>query len=229
MCSGLTSVTIPNSLTSIREYVFRGCSGLTSITIPNSVTSIGECAFSGCFGLTSVTIPHTVTSIGVESFSNCNGLTSVVIGNSINKIGNSAFANCQNIEKVYCFSDNVPNTNSNVFEGSYPEYATLYVPEASLSKYETTVPWSYFGTKLPIEGTGVTQMKVSVPIVQAESGNIFVSGIGESDRITVYLTDGKQVATAKAQNGTACVATNISKGTPVIVKIGDKAVKVMMR
>ena len=47
-CSGLTSVTIPNSVTSIEYDAFGGCSGLTSVTIPNSVTSIGNDAFSGC-------------------------------------------------------------------------------------------------------------------------------------------------------------------------------------
>jgi len=50
-CSGLTSITIPNSVTSIGGGAFWGCSGLTSITIPNSVTSIGGWAFSGCSGL----------------------------------------------------------------------------------------------------------------------------------------------------------------------------------
>ena len=64
-CSGLTSVTIPNSVTSIGSSAFENCSGLTSVTIPNSVTSIGSSAFSGCSGLTSVTIPNSVTSIGV--------------------------------------------------------------------------------------------------------------------------------------------------------------------
>ena len=54
-CTGLTSITIGNSVTSIGEDAFSGCSGLTSITIPNSVTSIGGGAFSGCVGLTTVT------------------------------------------------------------------------------------------------------------------------------------------------------------------------------
>ena len=76
-CSGLTSVTIPNSVTSIGRWAFWGCSGLTSVTIPNSVTSIGRSAFSACSGLTSVTIPTGVTSIGDYAFSSCSSLTSI--------------------------------------------------------------------------------------------------------------------------------------------------------
>ena len=76
--SGLTSVTIPNSVTSIGAYAFCGCSGLTSVTIPNSVTSIEFRAFMNCSGLTSVTIGNSVTSIGEEAFCQCSGLTSVV-------------------------------------------------------------------------------------------------------------------------------------------------------
>ena len=53
-CSGLTSITIPNSVTSIGEHAFVYCSGLTSVTIGNSVTSIGDRAFDGCSGLTSI-------------------------------------------------------------------------------------------------------------------------------------------------------------------------------
>ncbi|MBR3939540.1 MAG: leucine-rich repeat domain-containing protein, partial [Bacteroidales bacterium] len=99
-CSGLTSVTIPNSVTSIGEYAFYNCSGLTSVTIPNSVTSIGESAFRGCSGLTSVTIPNSVTTIGERAFYNCSGLTSVTIGNSVTSIGNSAFSGCSGLTSV---------------------------------------------------------------------------------------------------------------------------------
>ena len=64
-CSGITAITIPNSVTIIEEGAFYW-SGLTSITIPNSVTNIGNEAFVACFGLTSITIPNSVTSIGTR-------------------------------------------------------------------------------------------------------------------------------------------------------------------
>jgi len=71
--------------------VFRGCTGLTSIDIPNSVTSIGEGAFQGCTGLTSITIPNSVTIIGDEAFASCSGLTSIDLPESITSIGYNAF------------------------------------------------------------------------------------------------------------------------------------------
>lgn len=70
-CSSLTSITIPNSVTSIRSSAFEGCSGLTNVTIPNSVISIGGSAFGWCSGLTSITIPNSVTSIGDYAFYGC--------------------------------------------------------------------------------------------------------------------------------------------------------------
>ena len=78
MAGSLTSVTIPDSVTSIGNNAFYFC-GLTSMTIPDSVTSIGNNAFEGCSRLTSVTIPDSVTSIGNNAFADCRNLTSVTI------------------------------------------------------------------------------------------------------------------------------------------------------
>lgn len=97
---GLTSVTISNGVTSIGDSAFYNCRGLTSITIPNSVTSIGDYAFHGCSSLTSVTIGNGVTSIGSDAFSRCTGLTSVAIGNGVTSIGSSAFAHCTSLTSI---------------------------------------------------------------------------------------------------------------------------------
>ena len=100
-CSGLTSVTIPNSVKSIGAYAFYGCRVLTSVTIPNSVTSIGDGAFSNCFALLSVTIGNSVESIGNQTFTGCSGLTSVAIPNSVKSIGSGAFSDCSGLTSVH--------------------------------------------------------------------------------------------------------------------------------
>ena len=115
-CSGLTSITIPNSVTSIGNEAFNGCSGLTSITIPNSVTSIGHSAFNACRGLTSVTIPNSVTSIGYYAFNACSGLTSVSIPNSVTSIEHNAFAHCRGLTSV-TIPNSVTYIGNNAFIG----------------------------------------------------------------------------------------------------------------
>ena len=99
-CSMLTSITIPDTITSIEEKAFYSCTGLTSVEIPNSVTSIGGSAFYNCRGLTSLTFGNSVTSIGESAFYNCSGLTSVSIPNSVTSIGNYAFSNCSGLVSV---------------------------------------------------------------------------------------------------------------------------------
>ena len=93
-CSSLTSITIPEGVTSIIDGAFEGCSSLTSITIPEGVTSIGYSTFSGCKSLTSITIPKGVTSIDRNAFSECRSLTSINIPESVTSIGTSAFNSC---------------------------------------------------------------------------------------------------------------------------------------
>ena len=110
-----TSVTIPNSVTSIGDYAFAGCRGLTSVTIPNSVTSIGDYAFY-VSGLTSVTIGNGVTSIGDRAFMFCSSLTSVTIGDNVTAIGDWAFLNCYRLTSII-IPNNVTTIGNLAFSG----------------------------------------------------------------------------------------------------------------
>ncbi len=157
----MTSVTIPDSVTSIGNGAFEYCFDLASVTIGNSVKSIGRSAFSSCIRLTSVTIPDSVESIGEYAFDSCHRLTSVTIGNSVESIGKWAFRDCSKLRDVYCYAENVPSTYSDAFDGSYPEYATLHVPAASIESYQVTSPWSSFGTIVALtpEESGIGELK----------------------------------------------------------------------
>lgn len=97
-CSEMTSITIPNSVTTIGASAFSG-SGLTSIVIPNSVTLIDFFTFSNCSELTSVTIPNSVTTIESSAFDH-SGLTSVTIPNSVTSLGQGAFSGCYALTSI---------------------------------------------------------------------------------------------------------------------------------
>ncbi len=98
--TNLTSITIPDSVTTIGSSAFRDCDSLTSVTIPDSVTSIGSSAFRDCDSLTSVIIGSGVNRFGSNVFYNCDSLTSVTIPDTVTDIGEYAFYDCDNLASI---------------------------------------------------------------------------------------------------------------------------------
>ena len=133
-CTGLISITIPNSVTSIGDNAFASCN-FTSITIPNSVTSIGTGAFRYSFKLTSIIIPDSVTNIGTAAFNYCPKLTSVTIGNSVTSIGYNAFYYCSKLTYIISNATIAPTITNGTFQG-VKNGGTLIVPNGS-SGYDT--------------------------------------------------------------------------------------------
>ncbi len=141
-CTYLSSVTIPDSVTSIGVSSFEYCPNLASLTIPNSVAEIGDSAFFFCTGLVSVTIPDSVTSIGDEAFRYCENLTNVTIGNGVANIGSGAFQSCMNLNSI-TLGSNIRRIGVDAFEvgtnNIYNEYNNAYYVGNSDNPYMALV------------------------------------------------------------------------------------------
>jgi hypothetical protein len=131
-CTDLTGITIPNSVTSIGLGAFANCTSLASVTIPDSVTSIGKAAFGSCRSLTSVTIPNSVTSISVNAFNGCTSLKSVTIPDSVTSIEDNAFAYCTSLTSV-----TIPNSVTYIFDNAFGSCTSLtsVTFEGTISSY----------------------------------------------------------------------------------------------
>ncbi len=128
----LTSVNIPNSVTSINTGSFRYCSELASVVIGNSVTSIGADAFASCGKLTSIAIPASVISIGSGAFSECLSLRLVTLGKSVSAIEARTFSGCKNLSSV-----TIPNAVKSI--GTYAFYGCSTLTSITIPNNVTSI------------------------------------------------------------------------------------------
>ena len=162
-CSGLTSLTLPSSVTKIGCYALLNCIGLTSLTLPSSVTEIGEGAFLNCRGLTNFTIPSGVTSIGHGAFFCCYGLISLTIPSSVTAIGSRAFNYCSGLTSIYAYMEKLPETGSNPFLGCDEKNCTVYVPKGTYDDYFVS-EFGFFSHIVEFDATGIDKTTTSTDV-----------------------------------------------------------------
>ena len=131
MCNFLTSIIVPNSVTSIGEGAFSGCILLFKIIIPNSVTSIGDLAFMDSNALSHIVISNSVTSIGDGTFYGCSSLTNIVIPDSVTSIGDIAFSGSRSLSNIV-IPDSVTSIGDYVFEGC-TSLSNIVIPDSVTS------------------------------------------------------------------------------------------------
>ena len=99
-CTGLTSVSIPNTYKYIGNYAFYDCYNLKTINLPDSLSDLGRGALEYCSSLESIDIPAGVTSIAEYTFCGCNSLATAKLNSNITYIGNYAFASCSSLSSI---------------------------------------------------------------------------------------------------------------------------------
>ena len=112
-CTALTDVKWGSGITSISGGMFAN-TGLTHITIPNSIVYIDNFAFRDCTNLKTVTVPDNVERTGVHLFSGCSNLESAVIGKGLTNISEGMFNECENLKNV-TFSNNIKSIDHDAF------------------------------------------------------------------------------------------------------------------
>lgn len=129
-CYLLESVTIPDGVEIIGDSAFYGCDSLTEVTIPGSVEIIAYNAFCDCSYLSEVTIAEGVKEIGNDAFQFCDSLTEVTIPGSVETIGYNAFQGCSSLENVFFLESDCEEYLS-IDEYAFSETAIrkLYIPQ----------------------------------------------------------------------------------------------------
>jgi len=115
-CENLTNLIIPSGVSSLGSLALSGCTSLSGVTIPSSLRFIEEGAFGGCTSLTSITVPDNITTIAPHAFAGCSSLRSVTLGTGVSRMGDFAFAGCPQLSGVY-FRGDPPTLELFVFAG----------------------------------------------------------------------------------------------------------------
>ena len=136
-CPQLTTVVLPQSLTTIPEAMLMGCTSLTSVSIPQSVTTIGTNAFRGCTAMKQFSIPSTVTSLGDGVF-RATGLTSFSWPAAFDHIPAHTFDECASLQSV-----SLPPTLKMIGENAFSDCTAMTsftVPES----VDSIVRWAFY-------------------------------------------------------------------------------------
>jgi len=164
--TGITSMTLPSTISTIEDYAFKGCTSMESINTPQplstigtsafedcialrqfdfvaSISKLGQSCFANCVSLTDITLPTSLNTIPNMAFYGCAGVKSIFIDATVNAIGANAFAGCTGVTEMTCKAGMPPTANANSFAGIDPNIPVT-VPMGGLDFYRTAMGWSQF-------------------------------------------------------------------------------------
>ena len=169
-CRSLTSIDIPDGVTSIGADAFAGCS-LTSIDIPDGVTIIQSGTFAGC-RMTSINIPDGVTSIGASAFSDCSSLVSIELPDGLDSIAENTFGDCSSLTSID-IPDGVTSIGARAFDGC-SSLTSLDIPDGvtSIGNFAFRNCSNLASIKLPHNLNGSIRLNTFLNCVNLTSINI---------------------------------------------------------
>ena len=192
-------LTIPSSVSEIKDFAFTGSTGLHSVTFHSDVISIGSQAFKNCTHLSALNIPSTMASIGEYAFENCSGMTTLTLPSNMSSISHGVFYNCTGLAEIHVGATVPPVIAGSTTFGNVPTAIPVYVPLGSAPSYQAAQYWSRFTNYVGAIVPG--DLTVTVPYEQ-EFYQSFIPG-----KWTSY--EGQLVWNGSINKYTANLSTNI--------------------
>ena len=148
-CGYLSSIIIPDTVTTIGAYSFYYCSNLTNVVLGDGLVTLCDTAFGGCYNLSiELVIPDAVTTISRAAFGGCSSIWgNVVIPNGVTTIGEFAFSGCSDIESITIKATTPPVLGDNCFR-ECSSLTTIYVPAESVEDYKSATIWSEYADRI---------------------------------------------------------------------------------
>lgn len=131
--TGLTHVTIPDTVQQVDPAVFQNCTSLVSVKLPEGITEIDQYLFANCISLQNVDMPDTITKINIYAFHNCTSLTSLALPKGLTSLSVGCFEKCYNLQHVVVPPSviNFPKDDVGVYNPFKYSPVTVYVQKRS--------------------------------------------------------------------------------------------------
>ena len=136
---------LPSGLVNTGQGAFQNCKNITSISFPESLSSIHEYSFAGCTGLKgSINFPKGLNTISRGAFEGCTNIDTITLPKNLYQLGNNAFAGCSGLRKVKALSENPPYLNTPIFSALDYDLCLLEVPQGTMADYMRFEEWQRF-------------------------------------------------------------------------------------
>lgn len=225
-CPRLQMLQLPNTLSTLSDWACYADSALQQVTLPDATSRVGACSFAFCTRLDSVALGNATRSVAAQAFYYCQSLTEVRLPWTVSQIGEYAFAYCENLQRITVEGRPVAIT-PDVFEGVDVSNCTLIVPSDMVDAYAEADVWCDFnivdGGYLNLESP---EDDLSEPLFRyhLEGHTLCVEVLGDAPAL-LYNLRGERLFVAGSHSGMSRVS--LTAGT-YILRCGKESYKMAL-